>query len=183
MGYGIDGWGSILGVGKTFSSFPQRPDRLWGTSTLLSVGYPRLFPCKQSCRDVKLTTHFHLVSRLRMVKLYLHSPIRLHGVVLYWLSTGISLLFLETHIWGFHIVYRVDSRNIEPLSIHLNFCQKFSCSTTNLAISGLIFLAVSFSLPYIHILSSSASGIYLVLRAQADWTLTHTSHKDANRAQ
>jgi hypothetical protein len=31
---------------------------------------------------VKLVTQFHLVPRPRMVALYLHSPIRLHGVVL-----------------------------------------------------------------------------------------------------
>jgi hypothetical protein len=33
-------------------------------------------------RSVKLTTHLHLVPRLRMVELYLHSLIRLHGVML-----------------------------------------------------------------------------------------------------
>jgi hypothetical protein len=32
-------------------------------------------------RDVKLTTHLHVVPRSRMVKVYLHSAIRLHGVV------------------------------------------------------------------------------------------------------
>jgi hypothetical protein len=31
---------------------------------------------------VKLTSHFHLVPRLRNVELYLHSPKRLHDVVL-----------------------------------------------------------------------------------------------------
>jgi hypothetical protein len=31
---------------------------------------------------VKLTTHLHLVLRVRTLELYLHSPIRLHGVVL-----------------------------------------------------------------------------------------------------
>jgi hypothetical protein len=31
---------------------------------------------------VKLTTHFHLILRLRSVELYLHSPIHLCGVVL-----------------------------------------------------------------------------------------------------
>jgi hypothetical protein len=34
-----------------------------------------------SGKSAKLTTHFHLVLRLRMVELYLH-PIRLYGVVL-----------------------------------------------------------------------------------------------------
>lgn len=31
---------------------------------------------------MKLTTHFHLILRLRSVELYLHSPIHLCGVVL-----------------------------------------------------------------------------------------------------
>jgi hypothetical protein len=33
-------------------------------------------------RDMKLTLHFYLVSRSKIVRKYLHSPIRLHGVVL-----------------------------------------------------------------------------------------------------
>jgi hypothetical protein len=32
--------------------------------------------------SVKLSTHLDLVPRLRMVELYLHTPIRLHGVEL-----------------------------------------------------------------------------------------------------
>jgi hypothetical protein len=32
--------------------------------------------------SMKLTTHYHLVLRLRIVELYLHSPIRLRGVVI-----------------------------------------------------------------------------------------------------
>jgi hypothetical protein len=31
---------------------------------------------------VKLTTHVHMVLKSRMMELYLHSPISLHGVVL-----------------------------------------------------------------------------------------------------
>jgi hypothetical protein len=31
---------------------------------------------------VKLSTHLQLVPRSRMVELYLHSPIRFHGIVL-----------------------------------------------------------------------------------------------------
>jgi hypothetical protein len=65
--YGLDCRASIPGryVYKRFFSSPQRPDRTdpeWG---------------------LKLTTHFHLVLRPRMVELYLHSPICLHGVVLH----------------------------------------------------------------------------------------------------
>jgi hypothetical protein len=33
-------------------------------------------------REVTLTTYFHLVPRLRVVELYLHSPIYLHGILL-----------------------------------------------------------------------------------------------------
>jgi hypothetical protein len=54
MGYRLDGQGLIPGRGK---------------ESFLSPG-------------VKLTTHLHLVPRSRMVELYLHSPICLHGVVL-----------------------------------------------------------------------------------------------------
>jgi hypothetical protein len=42
----------------------------------------RLFSWGQIGRDVKLTTSLHLVPRSRMVELYLHSPMCLHGVVL-----------------------------------------------------------------------------------------------------
>jgi hypothetical protein len=37
---------------------------------------------KESGQGVKLTTHVYLLSRSRMVELYPHSPIRLHGVLL-----------------------------------------------------------------------------------------------------
>jgi hypothetical protein len=37
-GYGICDRGSILGRGKRFFSFAQRPDRLWGPPSLLSKG-------------------------------------------------------------------------------------------------------------------------------------------------
>jgi hypothetical protein len=51
---------------------------------------------------VKLTTHLHLVPRSIKVELWLHSPIRLHGVVLHKLSTRTTLLFClkctEIHI-------------------------------------------------------------------------------------
>jgi hypothetical protein len=44
-----------------------------------------------SGRGVKLTTHLHLVSRSKIVELYLHSPIYLLGVVLNKLSMGTAL--------------------------------------------------------------------------------------------
>jgi hypothetical protein len=42
-------------------------------------------------QGVKLTIHFHLVPRARMVVLYLHSTIRLHGMVFNYLRTGTTL--------------------------------------------------------------------------------------------
>jgi hypothetical protein len=41
------------------------------------------FPREQSGRGVKLTTHLHLMSRLRMLELYLYSSICLHVMVLH----------------------------------------------------------------------------------------------------
>jgi hypothetical protein len=46
------------------------------------VGTWGFFPGGKSGKDVKLTTHLHLLPKSRMVELYLHSPIRLHGIVL-----------------------------------------------------------------------------------------------------
>jgi hypothetical protein len=48
-----------------------------GPPNLLSGGYWVLFP-----PGVKLTTHLHIVSMLRIVDLFLHSHIRFHGVLL-----------------------------------------------------------------------------------------------------
>jgi hypothetical protein len=42
-------------------------------------------------RPLREADHVHLVPRLRMVELYLHFPIRLHGAVLNKLSPGITL--------------------------------------------------------------------------------------------
>jgi hypothetical protein len=64
--YGLEDRGSIPGRGKRFFSSPQRPDRLWGPSSLLSNGYRGLSP----------------VPRLRMVELYLQFPIYLQSIVL-----------------------------------------------------------------------------------------------------
>jgi hypothetical protein len=77
-GYGLQGRGSILDSVRCFSS-PQRPDRLWGSPTLLSHAYHGLFPWRQSGRGVKLTT---IVQKSRNVELYLHSLRYLHGIEL-----------------------------------------------------------------------------------------------------
>jgi hypothetical protein len=42
-GYGLDGQGSIPGRCKRFFSSSQRPDRLWGLPSPLSIGYQGRF--------------------------------------------------------------------------------------------------------------------------------------------
>jgi hypothetical protein len=46
------------------------------------MGIEETLPGGLSGRGVKLTTHLHLVPRSRKVEPYLHSPTRLHGIVL-----------------------------------------------------------------------------------------------------
>jgi hypothetical protein len=46
-----------------------------------SRGTMGCFACWTSCRNVKLTAHLHPVPKSWMVEIYLHSPIRLHGVM------------------------------------------------------------------------------------------------------
>jgi hypothetical protein len=72
--------GFIPARGKKLS--PQRPDRTWGPHLLICTGYRGLFPWGLSGWGVKLTTHLHLVPRLRMVSTFFHSLIRLYGVML-----------------------------------------------------------------------------------------------------
>jgi hypothetical protein len=66
---GLDGPGSNPGSARFLSS-PQRPDRFWGSPSLLSNGYRGLFSRGYSGRGVKLTTHLHLVPRSRMVAIH-----------------------------------------------------------------------------------------------------------------
>jgi len=58
--------GSSPGRGWEFFSSPPRPYRVWGPTSLLSGGYQELFPGDKAAGGVKLTTHLHLVQRLRM---------------------------------------------------------------------------------------------------------------------
>jgi hypothetical protein len=53
-----------------------------GPPSLLSRGYWGLFLWGVSRWGVKLTTHLQLMSGQEYVDLYIHSPMRLHGIVL-----------------------------------------------------------------------------------------------------
>jgi hypothetical protein len=59
-------------------------DSWWGREIFsrLALGHTGLFPWGQSRRGMKLATHLHLVPRLRIAELYLHSTISLQAVVL-----------------------------------------------------------------------------------------------------
>jgi hypothetical protein len=96
-GYGLEdrGVGVRVPVGSRIFSSPRSPDLLCGPPNLLFNGYRGLFPWGLSGRGVKLTTHLKLVPESRKVHLlvYIHSPIRFHGVVLNYLSIGKTLPF------------------------------------------------------------------------------------------
>jgi hypothetical protein len=68
----LDGWGSISGRGKRFSSTLQCPDRPWDAPSLLSNGYRRFFPREYIGRAVEVTGHLHLLPRSRM-EVYMYS--------------------------------------------------------------------------------------------------------------
>jgi hypothetical protein len=80
-GYGLDGWGSIFGRVKRFFCSPKRSvpsEALSAPIQWITGALPRGY----SGQGVKLITYLHLVSRSRMMELYLHSPISLHAVAL-----------------------------------------------------------------------------------------------------
>jgi hypothetical protein len=65
---------------KRFFSIASR--RLWSLLYLLPYGDRELYSWGLSDRGVKLTAHLHSVPRSRVMELYLHFPICLHGIVL-----------------------------------------------------------------------------------------------------
>jgi hypothetical protein len=73
-----EGWDPIPCRSKRHSYTPQRPKPALGPT------HPPIqwVPGGLSLGIKRLITHLHLMPRLRMVDLYFHSPIRLHGVVL-----------------------------------------------------------------------------------------------------
>jgi hypothetical protein len=58
--------GSIFKTPKKFLYSPKRPNSLWGPPSPFFNGYQGRFPQGSSNQRVKLTVHFHLLSRLRM---------------------------------------------------------------------------------------------------------------------
>jgi hypothetical protein len=62
---------------------------------------------------VKLTTHLHLVPRSRMMELHLHSPIRLHGILLNYLIRRMTLPF-TTLMHPNRVLY--DSRSRDTMT-------------------------------------------------------------------
>jgi hypothetical protein len=66
----------------------------------MATGREGLLLQEQSSRDVKQTIHLHVVTRKRMVELYLHSPIYLYGMAFNELSTGniLTLAYKNKHI-------------------------------------------------------------------------------------
>jgi hypothetical protein len=57
----------MIGVwGSEYFSSPPCPDCLWGPPSHLFKSCQVLFPWEQSGRDVKLTTHLHIVPRSRL---------------------------------------------------------------------------------------------------------------------
>jgi hypothetical protein len=78
-GYGLDR-DSIPGRGKIFLSSTESRLALGPTQPPIQW-IPGALSRGVNGRGMKPTTHLHLLPKLRMVELYLHSPIRLHGLV------------------------------------------------------------------------------------------------------
>jgi hypothetical protein len=79
---GLDGRGSIPGEDRIFLYSTMSGPTLGPRAASYEMGRMGLFPRRKSDRDVKLTAHLYPVPRSRMADVYLHSPLRLHGVEL-----------------------------------------------------------------------------------------------------
>jgi hypothetical protein len=71
-GFGLDGRGSIISRGKRFFSISKSLGPLWLPGALS--------PGVKLGGGLELITHLHLVSRSKMVELYLYSSTCLHGI-------------------------------------------------------------------------------------------------------
>jgi hypothetical protein len=77
-------YGSPISIFKAVDRSPE-PDAQTGSgvrATSYPMGTEGSFPGGKAARGVKLTTHLQLVRGQENVYLYIHYPIRLHGVVL-----------------------------------------------------------------------------------------------------
>jgi hypothetical protein len=81
MGWTAEGSEFQVPVGVRFFSPPHHPDQFWGPHSLLHNGYWRAVSLRVQQQGYE-DDHSHLVSRLRIVELYFHFSIHLHGVVL-----------------------------------------------------------------------------------------------------
>jgi hypothetical protein len=83
---------------RIFTS-PCRPDRLWGPPNLLANGYCGIFLRGKATVAWRWPLTSSWYRGQENVDLYIHSPIRLHGVVLNYLSTGATLPFTYLFQW------------------------------------------------------------------------------------
>jgi hypothetical protein len=98
---GLDDWGSIQTSTRDLSL--QRPDRLWVPPSILfnlyRGGEGSTFPVIKRPGS-KVGHQLNLEPRSRIMELYIHFPLRLYGVMLIQLRTGITLsaTYVERHM-------------------------------------------------------------------------------------
>jgi hypothetical protein len=109
-GYGLEdrGIGVQAPVRSRIFSSPQRPDRFWGPPSLLSNGYRRLFP------GGKAAEAWSYCRSQENVGLYIHSPTRLHGVGLNYLSTESTSPYLSRNIKNVSFLHRENCDLVKP---------------------------------------------------------------------
>jgi hypothetical protein len=108
-GYGLDNRevGVRVPVGSRIFTSPYRPDRLWGPPNR------RLFPGVEADHSPPAS------ASQENMDLYIHSPIRLNGVVLNSLNTGTPLPYIYTyHTTKSEAVFPFYNLNIQ----HLRLC-------------------------------------------------------------